>query len=101
MVGVVVGEDHMRDRLVRNLGDRRQQAPRQRGRAQRVDQHHALRRDDESGVGDEILIGAAAQRGQALHVPGRGRDLHRRHGALLRHGAGGKTHRAGEQAAAQ
>jgi hypothetical protein len=79
VVGVVVGDDEVRDRLRRHLADLRQQALGQRRRTQGVDHHHARAGDDEAGVGDEVLVGWRAQRRQAFDIPAAGRGLARAH----------------------
>ena len=69
MVGVVMRDDHVADRLRRHLADRGDQLLGQGGRAERIDHHHARRRDHEACVGDEVAIGGRAQGGFTLHEP--------------------------------
>ena len=77
VVGVVVGQDDVRDLLRRDLLDLGHQPLGQRRRAQRVDHHHAGRGDNKARVGDEVLVGRRAQRRQPLDKPAAGRDLMR------------------------
>ena len=69
MVGVVMGDDDMADRLRGDAADLCDQLLRQRRRAQRIDHHHALVGDHEAGIRDEVAIGGRAHRGLALHHP--------------------------------
>ena len=75
VVGVVVGDDDVADRLRRDAADGLDEFLRQRRRTERVDHHHPLRRDHEGGVGDEIAVRRRAQRRDALHHPDAGRHL--------------------------
>jgi len=57
VVRVVVRDDDMADRPVAHAADRREQRAAQRRRAQGIDHHHPLGRDDEAGVRNVALVG--------------------------------------------
>ncbi|MNT10149.1 hypothetical protein D3C72_1449640 [compost metagenome] len=80
VVSVVMRQQHRADGFVRDLPDFLHQRLGQCGRAQRIDHHHAVLRDDETSIGDEVLVLRRTQRRQALHVVHIGGyrfDLHR------------------------
>ena len=56
MVSMVVGHDHMGDRLRRDLANRLNQLLCQSWRTQRINHHNTLGSDDEGGIGNEILV---------------------------------------------
>ena len=99
MVGMVMGDDHMRHRLRRDLADFGDQCLGQGRRAQCVDDDDPRIGDDEAGVGYEVAVGTRPERRLALHKPNPVGHLHRLHGgALLRAGtAWSQRERTGRQ----
>ncbi len=68
VIGVVVADHDIADRLVGRRLDPLQQVPAQAGRAERIEHHDALRGHDETGIGGMALIVVAGNAGLADHV---------------------------------
>ena len=79
VIGVVVRDDHIADRLRRQAPDRFDQLLRERRGPQCVDHDHAVVGDHEAGVGDEVSIRKRAECRLALHEPDRLGQLLRLH----------------------
>ncbi len=67
MIGVIMTDDDVSDRLVGGFPDQADQLLRQRRRSQRIEHHHAVAGDDEAGVGHESLVLARGRARQTLH----------------------------------
>ena len=75
VVSVEVGDDDGADRLARDAANGGDEIVRQRGLTQCIDHDHAVAGDHETRVGDEIAVGAGAQRCFTLRKPDRRRNL--------------------------
>jgi len=75
VVGVVVADDDLADRLRGRRGDQSGEALAERWRAERIEDDDALRGDDETGIRVEAFVRVRDQAGLALHDPGVRRDL--------------------------
>ena len=80
MVSVIMADDHALDRLLRNLPNQTKQFFGQRRRGERIEDDHAIARDDKPGVGHEALIFTGRSTRQALHKVAVGAHLDGFHG---------------------
>jgi len=97
MVGVVVADDHPPDRLPGDLADQADEFLGQRRRGQRVEHHHAVARDDESGVRHEALVFAGTPRQAGPARSSCGRQAHRFHRYGRLHHVDGRGRVCGRQ----